>query len=312
MTIELPEHLRTGPLAEAAARALNDAASMASASNSVPRISLRGREFRFIENGEEMLKLRDSVDVIMMGVEPGPNLMIKTYYAAGYVPGAKEPPSCASDDGIAPSAWVQSKQSDLCKTCKWNSFGSAISPTGKATKKCRDSKRVWLKLADTNVVNGVPLKLPDLKERTLYGMNISVASLKAFSEHGRKLGALGQGPAVCVTKVKMLDTEFPQVDFEIAAWLDAVQAPLSLAMSAERPWKMFSNAGLALAAPEAGKAGLPSALPGQQGAGQPPPHLQQTTPAVDASEVVEGAIPATPTPSKPVSNADIDDAVGKW
>jgi hypothetical protein len=203
---------------------------------------------------------------------------------------------------------VQSKQSDLCKTCKWNQFGSAVSPNGKATKKCRDSKRVWLKLADSNVVNGQPLKLPELKERTLYGMNISVASLKAFSEHGRKLGALGQGPAVCVTKVKMLDTEFPQVDFEIAAWLDAVQAPLSLAMAAERPWKVFSNAGLALAAPEAAKPGLPSALPGQQGAGLPPAHLQQ-----GATEVLDAVqIPASPTPTKAVSNGDIDDAVSKW
>jgi len=304
MTIELPEHLRTGPLAEAAARALIDAASMASASNSVPRISLRGREFRFIENGEELFKLRDSIDVIVMGVEPGPNLMIKTYYAAGYQPGAKEPPTCASDDGIAPSPWVQSKQSDLCKTCKWNAFGSAVSPTGKATKKCRDSKRIWLKLADSQVINGVTF--PGLKERTLYGMNVSVASLKAFSEHGRKLASMGQGPAVCVTKIKMLDTEFPQVDFEIAAWLSAEQAPLSLQMAAERPWKMFSNAGLALSAPEASKPGLPSALPGQPGAGAPPQHLQ-------ASEVVDAVqTPTTPTPSKPVSNGDIDDAVGKW
>lgn len=309
MTIELPEHLRTGPLAEAAARALNDAASMASASNSVPRISLRGREFRFIENGEEVLKLRDSVDVIMMGVEPGPNLMIKTYYAAGYVPGAKEPPTCASDDGIAPSGWVQSKQANLCKECKWNQFGSAVSPTGKPTKKCRDSKRVWLKLADTNVVNGQALKQPDLKERTLYGMNVSVASLKAFSDHGRKLASLGQGPAVCVTRIKMLDTEFPQVDFEIVAWLDAVQAPLSLQMANERPWKVFSNAGLALAAPETPKAGLPSALPGQV-----PAHLQQastTQPPFDVDMPATTVAP-TPTPSKPVTDGDIDDAVGKW
>lgn len=312
MTIELPEHLRTGPLAEAAARALNDAASMASASNSVPRISLRGREFRFIENGEEVLKLRDSVDVIMMGVEPGPNLMIKTYYAGAYTSGAKEPPTCASDDGIAPSPWVQSKQADLCKNCKWNAFGSAVSPSGKATKKCRDSKRVWLKLADTNVVNGQPLKLPPLAERTLYGMNVTVASLKAFSEHGRALAAMGQGPAVCVTKVIMLDMEYPQVDFEIKAWLSAEQAPLSLKIASERPWKIFSNAGLALSAPEPAKAGLPSALPGQQGAGQPPAHLQQTSQAAvqHASEVLDAT--RTPTPTRTVPDADIDDAVGKW
>lgn len=313
MTIELPEHLRTGPLAEAAARALNDAASMASASNSVPRISLRGREFRFIENGEEVLKLRDSVDVIMMGVEPGPNLMIKTYYAGAYTAGSKEPPSCASDDGLRPSPWVQSKQSETCKDCKWNQFGSATSPSGKATKKCRDSKRVWLKLADTNVVNGQPIKLPELKERTLYGMNITVASLKAFSDHGRKLASLGQGPAVCVTRIKMLDMEYPQVDFEIAAWLDAVQAPLSLQMAAERPWKIFSNAGLALAAPEGStKAGLPSALPGQQVPAHLQPQAQTTAAPAPAQQEVLDAVPASPPPSRPVPNEDIDDAVGKW
>ena len=173
---------------------------------------------------------------------------------------------------------------------------------------------MWLKLADTNSFNGQPIKQPDLKERTLYGMNVSVASLKAFSEHGRKLASLGQGPAVCVTRVKMLDTEFPQVDFEIAAWLDAVQAPLSLQMAAERPWKIFSNAGLALAAPEAGKAGLPSALPGQN-VGQPPAHLQQVSTAAvqQATEVLDAVqVPVTPTPSKPVSDTDIDDAVGTW
>jgi hypothetical protein len=169
---------------------------------------------------------------------------------------------------------------------------------------------VWLKLADSNIVNGQPLKLPNLKERTLYGMNISVASLKAFSEYGRKLASLGQGPAVCVTRVKMLDMEYPQVDFEIAAWLDAVQAPLSLAMSAERPWKIFSNAGLALAAPDVAKPGLPSALPGQ-----PPAHLQPVNQVAvqQTAEILDVVqMPVTPTPAKPVSNADIDDAVGKW
>ena len=311
MSIELPEHLRTGPLAEAAARALQDAASMAAASNSVPRLSLRGREFRLVENGEEVMKFRDFLDTIILGVEPGPNLMIKTYYEKGYQPGAKEPPTCASEDGIAPSPWVQAKQADTCKSCKWNVFGSAISPTGKQTKKCRDSKRVWFKLADGNKINGTEVPLPPLKERTLYGMNVTVASLKSFSEHGRKLASLGQGPAVCVSRLKMLDTEFPQVDFELVSWLNAEQAPLSLQMAAERPWKVFSNADLALAAPEGGapKAGLPTALPGQQ----VPAHLQTgaaPNPPFETGTVVEMAQP--PMPSKTVSNGDIDAAVDNW
>ena len=141
MSMELPEYMKGS---DAAKRALMDAASMASSSNSVPRISLRGREFRFVVNGEEVEKVRDSIETIILGVEPGPGLMIKTFYEKGYQSGAKEPPTCASDDGVAPSPWVTKKQAQTCNQCPKNAFGSATSPQGKPTKACRDSKRVWL------------------------------------------------------------------------------------------------------------------------------------------------------------------------
>lgn len=293
MSIELPEHLRTGPLAEAAARALQDAASMAASSNSIPRISLRGREFRFIEDGEEIAKVRDSVDVIIVGVEPAAHSMIKTFYAAGYTSGAKEPPTCSSEDGIAPASWVQEKQHSNCQQCPKNAFGSAKSPSGKPTKACRDSKRIWLKAAPNKDIPGSDKPFND---RTLYGMSVTVASLKAFADHGRALAALGQGPAVAVTKMIMLDKEYPQLDFKIEAWLDAETAPLSLKMAAERPWNInFKNAGLALAMGEsamgnAPKATLPMAVPD---------HLKPK--AVDVTD-------PRPTPSA----ADFDDAVNAW
>jgi hypothetical protein len=286
MTIELPEHLKSGPLFEAAKKSLQDAASMASASNSVPRVSLRGREFRFIENGEEIAKFRDSIDIIILGVEPDQGRMIKTFYAKGYQPGVKEPPTCSSDDGIAPSPWVNEKQAQSCQTCPKNVFGSATSPTGKATKACRDSKRIWIVLANDP---------KPIEERTMFGMNVTVASLKSFSEHGRMLASQGQGPAVCVTTATMLDTEFPQVEFSLKAWLPVEQVGYTLKASNERPWKMFSSAGLALAMNESASKGstLPTMLPGQS---------------------VVGAAPAS-APTKPVADkpvADIDDAVGKW
>lgn len=281
MSIEVPEHLRNGPLAEAAAKALADAAAMAASSNSVPRISLRGREFRLIENGEEIKRVRDGLDVVIIGVEPEAGRMIKTFYAKGYTPGAKEPPTCSSDDGIAPAPWVTEKVSASCQSCPKNVFGSAISPTGKPTKACRDSKRIWVVLADDPA---------PISERTLYGMNVTVASLKAFSEHGRKLAALGQGPAVAVTRIVMLDTEYPQVEFELKAWLDAQTAPQSLKLAAERPWKInYSHAGLALSAPDAAAstAQLPLAVPD---------HLK---PKASDAPAVGGT-------------ANLDDEIGKW
>lgn len=298
MSIELPEHLRTGPLAEAAAKALADANSMASASNSIPRVSLRGREFRFIEGGDEVFKARDGVDVIILGVEPDAGRMIKTWYKDGYKSGAKEPPTCQSDDGIAPSPWVTDKQAQMCSACPKNQFGSAVSPSGKQTKACRDSKRIWIKRADEAE------KRP-FSERTTYGLNVTVASLKAFSDYGRQLSGLGQGPAVCVTTLVMVDSEYPQLDFKLKAWLDADLAPQSLKLAADRPWKIqYKNAGLALSAPDASKSSLPSSLPGL------PAHLQPKSEPEASAQGDQTVVDATPAAAKPVGN--VDDVIGNW
>ena len=298
MVMEVPEHLRTGPLAEQAQKALEDAAAAAASSNSVPRISLRGREFRLIESGEEVAKFRDNLFVTILGVEPEAGRMIKTYYAKGYQSGAKEPPTCSSEDGISPAMWVNEKQSTHCQTCPKNAFGSAKSPNGKPTKACRDSKRIWLKLADGNRLGDKEYDPGPFSERVLYGLNVTVASLKAFSEYGRKLASLGQGPAVCVTKITMLDLEFPQLEFDIHAWLDAPTATKSLALSTERPWKIqYKNAGLALAAPDSAPT---VALPMSAGVPPVPPYLtpNTVTPAQPAQTIV---------PAK-----NIDDQIQNW
>ena len=303
MTIELPEHLRTGPLAEAAQQSLRDAQSMAAASNSVPRISLKGREFHLMNNGEEEAMFRDYLDVVVVGVEPDGSLMTKAWYEKGYQAGAKEPPTCGSDDGLAPASWSQKPQSPTCRVCPKNQFGSAISPSGKPTKACRDSKRAWVKIMPGNMMVMAPGKPPQpypgsdkpLSERTLFGLTVTVASLKNWSEHGKKLLALGQGPAVCVTRLVMQGGDFPWLDFEITAWLSADDAPQSLKLAHDRPWKVaYANAGLALSGHDGGstRSGMPTALPGI------PAHLQTGT-VVEAIE-------------KPLDATAVNDAVSKW
>lgn len=313
MSMEIPEHLRTGPLADAAKKALEDATKMAASSNSVPRISLKGREFRLIDGGEEIAKFRDSLNVIILGVEPEAGRMIKTWYKDGYKSGSKEPPTCSSDDGVSPANWVNDKQAANCSQCPKNQFGSAISPSGKPTKACRDSKRIWVRMADNHVLKDDvrvlhPTSTVPFAERTMFGLNVTVASLKAFSEYGKKLASLGQGPAVCVTKLVMLDMEYPQLDFQLLAWLDAQVAPLSLEISAKKPWKIqYANAGLALAHDGSSSNALPVKLPGQ--VPDVPPHLQTQQVVVDDATSEQLIAKAT---ERLKQDINIDDAIGKW
>ena len=58
--------------------------SAATSSSSVPRISTRGRQFRFVENGEEVFKTAGPVNVVILGVEPEGRNFIKNFYLKDY------------------------------------------------------------------------------------------------------------------------------------------------------------------------------------------------------------------------------------
>lgn len=238
--------------------------SLASASISIPRISLRGRQFRFIEGGEEIEKRNDFIDVIVLGVDPEPGKFVKTYYASGYTSGSSEPPTCASDDGIRPSAWISEPQNDLCASCPQNRFGSATSRTGKPSKACRDSKRLWVVRADD----------PKGVEGTVYGLNITVMSLKALSEYGRKLKVHNVPLHFAITRFTMVDSEFPQLSFDCVGFVKEEEVQTVLQVTEKKAWKLFTSAGLALAAPDQAPM---SSLPGLP-AGGIPAHVQQAAP----------------------------------
>ena len=217
--IAIPEHLKH--LVQN--KVEDDAASLASASISVPRISLRGRKFRLIEGGEEIRKPSDEIKVVILGVEPGPGLFMKAYYEKGYSSGDSEPPTCASSTGVAPDTWIQNPVSNRCMTCKMNQFGSATTTNGKKSKACRDSKRLWVALADD--VGG-----------TVFALGVPVTSLKAVAEYGRQIAQFGLPLSSVITRITMADSEFPQLEFERDGFLDAANAPVAIERSTNRDW----------------------------------------------------------------------------
>lgn len=217
-TPALPEYLQNRAVAPP-----GDADSLASASTSIPRISLKAKQFRFMVGGEEVRKEKEKMTMVILAVDPGPGKMIKTYYEGKYT-GESIPPTCSSQDGIRPDIWADKPQSEMCATCPQNRFGSATSTSGKKTKACRDAKRLWL--AD-------PEKLSD----TVYGMNIPVTSLKNLSEFGRKIQELNVPLCVALVEFTMDEDEsYPILFFKLVGWLDAEKGKQAMDRNQARNW----------------------------------------------------------------------------
>lgn len=214
-----------------------DADSMAAASVSVPRISLKGKKFQFI-NGDDESKKTEEIHVIILGVDPEGGRMIKTFYASGYNPTDTSPPDCSSSDGIKPDNWVQNPVSQSCNGCQKNVFGSATSPSGKKTKACRDAKRLW-------VVK------PDEVESTVYGLNVPVTSLKDMAEYGKEIRSAGIPLSAVITRIFMdEESEFPQIHFQRVGFLNEETGLKAIERNESRDWMSSINLRNALPAPE--------------------------------------------------------------
>jgi hypothetical protein len=202
---------------------------------SVPRVSLKGRRFRFVD-GEEEIKVEGPVDVVILGVEPRDGLS-KTWYEKAYNPSSNDPPDCSSWDGVRPDSWVNKPQSRLCADCPQAQWGSAKSMSGKKAKACKESKRLIIALAD-NV------------EGTQYVLTVTISSLKALSTYGKWL-AQNQLPfSAVVTTLSFVDADFPELEFEFKEFLEEEDGKMAMSIAQERPWDSMINSGPALPEPE--------------------------------------------------------------
>lgn len=252
-----------------------DAASMATSSISIPRLSYRGKRWRFIEGGEEVLVPELVVPVIVLGVEPAAGKFIKTFYLKGYQPGDSDPPTCSSTDGVRPDAWVTAQQADLCANCGQNVFGSATSMAGGKAKACKDGKRLWVSRPE--------------EPKKFYGLNIPVMSLKNLSEYGKYVGRNQYPLSLVITELGLDDdSEFPKITFAHKGFVEEANVEVVAKINTERPWRS-TFAGPLLDSPGAAKA-----LP------QPGP--------VDVSKPVD----VTPAKQGETDAGSVDEVVGSW
>lgn len=294
----LPDFLRAALGGAQSTAPSADLASLATAQNSTPRLSLRGKVFRFMEGQTEVYKSNQPILIHIVGAEPGPGLFCKTFYKEAYAgaDSSGNPPDCSSGDGIRPDPWIQQPVHHECKSCPKNLFGSSTSRRGKPAKACHDSKRMMIVRADDKDPTPVP-------ERTLYLSQIPVTSLKELAEYGKKLSEYqGFEPWMAVTQLSMdEDSEFPTLQFELKGFIAQEHFPAMKERASKREWQRSRD--MMLQAPQQRQA-LPAHLQAALGggpaaaaaapAGEPVNNL--APPKVDMPVAAAGAAPAPAAP----------------
>jgi hypothetical protein len=196
-------------------RANLNADLIAHASSGFPVISIKGKVFAVVRDGERELQMNPkdpdsaatSLNVVLLKVNKNAS---KVFYLKGYDKDTSEgqKPDCYSNDGIEPAADAQNKQAKKCATCAHNQWGSRISERG-ATKGKACSDAVRMAVAPAGQLNDAML------------LRLPPASIKAIGEYGQMLAKRGVEAHMVVTKVGFdLQAESPKLTFNAVGLLD--------------------------------------------------------------------------------------------
>ena len=222
----IPEHLRKYQAQQDAA----DAQSLADSGNpTIPRLSIKGQKFRWVQ-GEDESKKFTQVDVVVVGVDPEGGRMNKAFYEGAYDPANPSPPDCSSINGVVPDKWVAEPKATVCARCPNNAFGSAVNAQGQRTKgkACKDSKWLWV------------IKLEDIAEEspTVWCLGVPASSLKALSKFGRDVNKTKMPLHVIHARIELdEDFDYPVLDLQIAGYLDEAGCGVSEQVHTEQPWR---------------------------------------------------------------------------
>ena len=190
----------------------------AHAGSGFPVISIKGKVFAVVRDGERMVlpnpkdpdSPATSIEVVLVKANKDKS---KVYYIEKYDPNGSDKakkPDCYSANGTTPAADSEHKQATSCAVCKWNAWGSAVNDKGIATKgkACQDSVRIAV------VPNGT-LNDPHL-------IRVPPASITALGEYGQMLAKRGVAYNMVVTKISFdQEAESPKLTFKPMGFLSA-------------------------------------------------------------------------------------------
>ena len=148
-------------------------------------INYRGKEWSLHYRSETHpfpRNAENTIDVVILAAAPGKS---KSYFP-NWEEGSKNPPLCASLDGITPDPDVEQRQNDVCATCTRNEWKTL--PNGRKGRECTDYKRLAVALLPnaTKPMFGEPMLEPVF-------LRVPPASLNSLALLDQKMGKQGLG-----------------------------------------------------------------------------------------------------------------------
>jgi len=207
---EIPAHL-ANRVGQPSALAESMSGGIASGAE-FPRISIKGARFRTIEGGVEEVLPDTSLEVIVVGANPG---ISKAWYATAWNPDSEpSAPDCFTMNGIVPDPDSSQPQNDLCASCPQNAWGSRITQQGTEIKACSDKKRLAI-VAATDPTGPV------------YLLEVTPAALSGLNVYNRELKTRHIPPDIIKTIISF-DTKasFPKLTFGFGGYIDTEVQPI--------------------------------------------------------------------------------------
>jgi len=210
----LPAHLQQY------AKQAEAAAGMVTGFNSLPKISLKGKQFRYMKDDKEFVyPMGAPFNCVILAIDP-PAGVAKSWYQDAYSSDNVELPDCFSADGITPDSLAAKKQARSCAECPKNAFGSGTDAQGNPSKgkACGDFKNLFVVESD---------KL----DEQVSVLRVPATSLKNLSAFGRDLSKNKVAPQLVISQLTFTDAEFPQLEFKAVGWLSEAEAHKMVARS---------------------------------------------------------------------------------
>lgn len=188
-----------------------------------PQLSIRGKLFRIIKDGEETIMQKPDPEtgedtprsVINVVVINQGERGARAYYEGDYDSSNTKGPDCFSLDGKVPSPDAQNPQAKACASCPHSVKGSKITPSGYQTTACSLQRRLAVVPAGNLDFDPLLLRLASTSAWDPDGKANAEKGWFAWQQYCDFLFSKGvRHTAQVVTSVKFDNTEYPKLLFK--------------------------------------------------------------------------------------------------